>query len=69
MLQNPAMSARTITSIALSCGFNSSAYFSTEFRRAYGMSPKRYRVAHLQTDRNLDPDGRKAPAAHTFSPY
>lgn len=49
MLQNPAMATRTITDIALSCGFNSSAYFSTEFRRAYGMSPKRYRAVHLQT--------------------
>jgi AraC-like DNA-binding protein len=47
MLQNPEMAARTITDIALSCGFNSSAYFSTEFRRAYGISPKRYRTIHL----------------------
>ena len=48
MLQNPAMTRHTITDIALSCGFNSSAYFSTEFRRAYGISPKRYRTVHLQ---------------------
>jgi AraC-like DNA-binding protein len=46
MLESPAKSATTITEIALSCGFNSSAYFSTEFRRAYGMSPRRYRAAH-----------------------
>jgi AraC-like DNA-binding protein len=49
MLQDPAMAGRTITDIALSCGFNSSAYFSTEFRRAYGMSPRRYRTVQLQT--------------------
>jgi len=67
MLQNPAMSARTITDIALSCGFNSSAYFSTEFRRAYGMSPKRYRIAHLQTDKNIDLDVSIAPGADTLS--
>jgi AraC-like DNA-binding protein len=36
----------SITEIALSCGFNSSAYFSTEFRRVYGMSPRAYRAAH-----------------------
>lgn len=45
-LENPANSKVTITEIALSCGFNSSAYFSTEFRRIYGMSPRRYRAAH-----------------------
>ncbi len=45
-LENPAHSKVTITEIALSCGFNSSAYFSTEFRRVYGMSPRRYRATH-----------------------
>jgi AraC-like DNA-binding protein len=44
MLENPAKSKITITEIALSCGFNSSAHFSTEFRRVYGMSPRRYRA-------------------------
>jgi AraC-like DNA-binding protein len=46
MLENPAKSKVTITEIALSCGFNSSAHFSTEFRRVYGMSPRRYRANH-----------------------
>jgi AraC-like DNA-binding protein len=46
MLKNSAQPTRSITEIALSCGFNSSAHFSTEFRRAYGMSPRRYRIAH-----------------------
>jgi AraC-like DNA-binding protein len=48
MLQDPVMAARTITDIALCCGFNSAAYFSTEFRRAYGMSPRRYREIRLR---------------------
>jgi AraC-like DNA-binding protein len=46
MLENSAKSKVTITEIALSCGFNSSAHFSTEFRRIYGMSPRRYRANH-----------------------
>jgi AraC-like DNA-binding protein len=47
LLENPAKSHTTITEIALSCGFSSSAYFSTEFRRTYGMSPRQYRSEHL----------------------
>jgi len=47
LLENPMKSRTTITEIALSCGFSSSAYFSTEFRRAYGMSPRLYRATHL----------------------
>jgi AraC-like DNA-binding protein len=44
LLTNPAKAGTTITDIAMSCGFNSSAYFSTEFNRRYGMSPRRYRT-------------------------
>jgi len=44
LLENPAQVRTSITEIALSCGFSSSAYFSTEFRRAYGMSPRQYRA-------------------------
>jgi AraC-like DNA-binding protein len=47
LLANPTKSRITITEIALSCGFSSSAYFSTEFRRAYGMSPRVYRATHV----------------------
>ncbi len=35
----------SITKIAFSCGFNSSAHFSNEFRRAYGATPRQYRAA------------------------
>jgi AraC-like DNA-binding protein len=48
MLENPAQLRTSITEIALSCGFSSSAYFSTEFRRAYGMSPRQYRAVGAQ---------------------
>jgi AraC-like DNA-binding protein len=51
LLENPARATTSITEIALSCGFNSSAYFSTEFRRAYGMSPRLYRATHLGSAR------------------
>lgn len=43
-LRDPAHAHRSITQIALDCGFNSSAYFSTEFRRAHGMSPRDFRA-------------------------
>jgi len=35
--------ARPITEIAFQCGFTDSNYFSTVFRRARGLSPRRYR--------------------------
>lgn len=44
MLRSPENDARTITQIAFDCGFNSSAHFSTEFRRAYNVSPREYRA-------------------------
>lgn len=37
----------TITEIAFDCGFNSSAYFSTEFRRAFGICPRSYRAINM----------------------
>jgi len=36
--------ARNITEIALACGFGSSQYFATVFRRHMGASPKKFRV-------------------------
>ena len=34
---------KTISEIAFSCGFNDSNYFSDKFKKAYGMSPLKYR--------------------------
>jgi len=45
LLRDPSQSRRTITQIAFDCGFNSSGYFATEFRRAHGVSPRAYRAA------------------------
>ena len=39
-------SQSNITSIALSCGFLDSNYFSTAFKNKYGISPKKYRDMH-----------------------
>jgi len=33
---------RSITEIALACGFNSSQYFATRFRRRFKMSPRQF---------------------------
>ena len=41
-----ACSTTSITSIALSCGFLDSNYFSTAFKAKYGLSPKKYRDVH-----------------------
>jgi AraC-like DNA-binding protein len=38
-LRNPAMSRRTISSVAFECGFSSVTHFSRAFRAAFGISP------------------------------
>ena len=43
----------TIAEIAELCGYNSAAYFSREFRRAYGFSPQEYRQNYFRTGRDL----------------
>jgi AraC-like DNA-binding protein len=44
MLRDPAQAHRSITQIAFDSGFNSSGYFSTEFRRTHGVSPRDFRA-------------------------
>jgi len=44
MLRAPG--ARPITRIALACGFNSSQYFATQFRRRFGCGPSEWRKRH-----------------------
>jgi AraC-like DNA-binding protein len=43
MLKN--VQAKSITNIALDCGFSSSQYFATAFRKQYGCSPRQTRSA------------------------
>ncbi len=40
------MNAATITSVAQSCGFNDSNYFSVQFKKLYGISPKKFQNAN-----------------------
>jgi AraC-like DNA-binding protein len=40
LLESP---ARSVTDVALQCGFTSSQYFATRFRRAVGLSPRQFR--------------------------
>lgn len=44
-LANPIMARRTITEIALSCGFQNPAHFSRRFKSQFGVSPKEFREA------------------------
>jgi len=46
MLVASEYSSASITRIALECGFGSSAHFSTEFRRYFGVSPRVFRNRH-----------------------
>lgn len=38
-----------INNIGYDCGFSSSEYFATVFRKHYGCSPKKFRLLHLKT--------------------
>lgn len=38
------LNAAPITQIAQSCGFNDSNYFSVQFKKLYGVSPKKYQM-------------------------
>lgn len=49
-LVDPAWAARTVTEVALRCGFNSAAHFSTEFKRRFGRSPREFRMTALRAD-------------------
>ena len=43
-LHSPALAHRTITEIAMDCGFGNSAHFSRAFKAYVGMSPSEYRA-------------------------
>ncbi len=43
------LNADSITEIAHSCGFNDSNYFSVQFKKLYGMSPKKYQSTRKES--------------------
>ena len=50
-------SGLSITEIALKCGYNNSAYFGKQFKKAYGVSPGNYRQPSLRgAKRRGNPD-------------
>jgi AraC-like DNA-binding protein len=51
MLGSPRDDTQSITDIALACGFNSSAYFSTCFKSHTGVTPRAYRSGCLPLGR------------------
>lgn len=51
-LQNPALSHRTISSIAFDWGFSEAAHFSRAFKRAFGVTPLNYRQKTLGQSSN-----------------
>ena len=42
------MNTATITEVAQSCGFNDSNYFSVQFKKLYGISPKKFQSSNRQ---------------------
>ena len=47
----------TITEIAHMCGFNDSNYFSSRFKKIYGVSPlkwKKYKNRLTKSEKNID---------------
>lgn len=51
-LRQPELAQRTITDIAMACGFGNSAHFSRAFKAYVGMSPSEYRNAHKHGSHN-----------------
>jgi len=49
-MRNPAWSGHTLTEIAFSWGFNSSAHFTRCFREQFGTAPRDYRRAALESE-------------------
>jgi AraC-like DNA-binding protein len=47
-MRNPAWNGHTLTEIAFSWGFNSSAYFTRCFHEQFGLAPRDFRRASLQ---------------------
>lgn len=55
VLKDPAHAQRSITDVALSCGFESPAHFTRSFKTSYKLTPSEWRVQHA-----LHPTGRAA---------
>ena len=45
LLCNEFYARRTITNIALECGFNSASHFGQSFRQRFGLTPSQFRAA------------------------
>lgn len=62
--------ARSISQVALACGFADSGHFSRQFNQALGMSPRDYRQARLIRPRDIpgSPAPRQAPRPGVLGP-
>ena len=47
LLHNEYYAARTVTEIALECGFNNASHFGQSFRQRYGVTPRDYRARNI----------------------
>jgi AraC-like DNA-binding protein len=47
LLRNEFYARRTITDIALECGFNSASHFGQSFRHRFGLTPSRFRASGI----------------------
>jgi AraC family transcriptional regulator len=60
---------RTVTDIALSCGFSTSALFSRLFSARFGVTPTRWRAAGATDSKNRQAIRKKGRAADRRSVY
>jgi len=58
---------RSITEIALSCGFGSSAVFARAFREHFGQSASVWRVEYSKNRKKLRNDGKESSFATTYA--
>ena len=61
-----AFTTRGVEEIAEDVGFNSAFYFSRQFHRRFGMSPRAYRAAALESGPRTDGPTISTPAEHVL---
>jgi AraC family L-rhamnose operon regulatory protein RhaS len=61
--------ARTVTEVALACGFGSSQYFANTFRRAYGQTPSEWRKSACPSPPTSPRLRARSPELHALAQH